>query len=68
MRSGFQARPFLQFPEGLLEFFLGVQGSRGLIYFVHQFKPMFREAALLDDSEILAGVTALNRQITELAS
>ncbi|MGH7969149.1 MAG: hypothetical protein ACREIC_10530, partial [Limisphaerales bacterium] len=44
-----------------------IQGSRGLIYFVHQFKPNFREAALLDDPEMLAGVTALNRQITRLA-
>jgi hypothetical protein len=44
-----------------------IHGSRGLIYFVHQFKPTFREAALLDDSEMLAAVTALNRQIVELA-
>ena len=44
-----------------------VHGSRGLIYFVHQFKPKFREAALLDDSDMLAAVTALNRQIAELA-
>ena len=34
---------------------------------MHQFKPTFREAALLDDPEMLAAVTALNRQITELA-
>ncbi|HTL55157.1 MAG TPA: hypothetical protein VL361_05730 [Candidatus Limnocylindrales bacterium] len=44
-----------------------IHGSRGLIYFVHQFKPSFREAALLDDSEMLEGITALNRQITRLA-
>ena len=44
-----------------------IHGSRGLIYFVHQFKPTFREAALLDDSEMLAAVTALNHQIVELA-
>ena len=44
-----------------------IHGSRGFIYFVHQFKPVFREAALLDDPEMLAAVTALNRQITELA-
>ena len=44
-----------------------IHGSRGLIYFVHQFKPTFREAALLDDPEMLAAVTALNRQISELA-
>lgn len=44
-----------------------VAGSRGLIYFVHQFKPVFREAALLDDPEMLAAVTAINREIHELA-
>ena len=44
-----------------------IHGSRGLIYFVHQFKPTFREAALLDDPEMLNAVTALNRQISELA-
>ncbi len=44
-----------------------VNGSRGLIYFVHQFKPVFKEAALLDDPEQLAAVTAINRQIHELA-
>jgi hypothetical protein len=44
-----------------------IHGSRGLIYFLHQFKPTFREAALLDDPEMLQAVTALNRQITELA-
>ena len=44
-----------------------IRGSRGLIYFVHQFKPVFREAALLDDPEMLAGVTAINRRIRELA-
>ena len=44
-----------------------IHGSRGLVFFVHQFKPQFREAALLADPEMLAAVTALNRQITELA-
>ena len=44
-----------------------IHGSRGLIYFVHQFKPAFNEAALLDDPEMLAAVTAINRQIHELA-
>lgn len=42
-------------------------GSRGLIYFVHEFKPKFNEHALLDDPPMLAEVTAVNRQITELA-
>jgi hypothetical protein len=44
-----------------------IHGSRGLIYFVHQFKPVFREAALLDDPQMLAAVTEINRQIRELA-
>ena len=44
-----------------------IRGSRGLIYFVHQFKPVFREAALLDDPEMLKAVTHLNRQIHQLA-
>lgn len=44
-----------------------IHGSQGLIYFVHQFKPSFKEAALLDDPEMLAAVTALNRQIHDLA-
>jgi len=44
-----------------------IHGSRGLVYFVHQFKPVFKEAALLDDPEMLSAVTAINRQIQELA-
>jgi len=44
-----------------------IHGSQGLIYFVHQFKPTFNEHALLDDPEMLAAVTAINRQIKELA-
>jgi hypothetical protein len=44
-----------------------IRGSRGLIYFVHQFEPEFREAALLDDPEMLEAVTAINREIRELA-
>lgn len=44
-----------------------VRGSRGIIYFVHQFKPQFIEAGLLADEPMLAGVTATNKQIHELA-
>jgi hypothetical protein len=44
-----------------------IHGSRGLIYFVHQFTPTFVEAGLLADAEMLAAVTAINREITELA-
>jgi hypothetical protein len=42
-------------------------GSRGLIYFVHQFEPRFVEASLLENPALLAGVTELNRRIRELA-
>lgn len=45
-----------------------IHGSRGLIYFVHQFQPQFVEAALLEDPEMLAAVTQINRQIHALAS
>lgn len=44
-----------------------IHGARGIVFFAHQFKPNFREAALLDDSEMLAALTALNQQITALA-
>ncbi len=44
-----------------------VKGTRGIIYFVHQFRPKFDEHALLDDPEMLAAVTAINKQIRELA-
>jgi len=44
-----------------------IHGSRGLIYFVHQFKPKSDNAALLHDPEMLAAVTRINRQITGLA-
>jgi len=43
-----------------------IHGSRGIIYFVHHFDP-FVEAGLLRDAELLAAVTALNRQILRLA-
>src|SRR5208283_4840195 len=44
-----------------------IHGSRGLIYFVHEWKPRFNEPALLHDSEMLREVTAIDLQITELA-
>jgi hypothetical protein len=44
-----------------------IHGSRGLIYFVHQFKPRFDEHALLDDPAMLAEVTRTNGQIKTLA-
>jgi len=42
-------------------------GARGLIYFVHEFKPKFIEAALLQDPVMLAAVKEINAQIREFA-
>ncbi len=44
-----------------------IHGSRGLIYFVHEFKPRFNEHALLDDPPMLKAVTNLNAEIHKLA-
>src|SRR5262249_10672244 len=44
-----------------------VRGSRGLIYFVHQFKPTFIEAGLLRDEKMTEAVGAINQQIHKLA-
>lgn len=45
-----------------------IHGSRGLIYFAHQFKPTFIEAGLLADPEMLEAVTKTNREIHSLAA
>jgi hypothetical protein len=42
-----------------------IHGSTGLLYFVHEFKPTFNEHALLHDPQMLAAVTAIDRQIRE---
>jgi len=44
-----------------------IRGSRGLIYFVHQFKPRFIEAGLFDDPQMLAAVKRINLRIQSLA-
>jgi len=44
-----------------------IHGSRGFIYFVHEFKPQFNEHALLDDAEMLKAVTELNAEVRRLA-
>ncbi|MBE0537523.1 MAG: hypothetical protein IH624_17805 [Phycisphaerae bacterium] len=44
-----------------------IHGSTGLIYFVHEWQPRFNESAVLSDPEMLAEITAVNRQIAELA-
>ncbi len=43
-------------------------GSRGIIYFCHQFEPRFIEAALLADDEMAQAVGSINRQIHALAA
>ena len=43
-----------------------IHGSMGLIYFLHEFTP-FKEAAILDNPDMLAAVTAINKQIASLA-
>jgi len=44
-----------------------IQGSRGIIYFVHQFEPVFKEASLFEDPALLEGITKLNAEIAKLA-
>lgn len=45
-----------------------IHGSRGIIYFVHQIKPVFIEAAIFDNAELRRAMTQINRRITALAS
>jgi hypothetical protein len=44
-----------------------VHGARGIVWFVHQFDPSFREASALDDPDLLSAMSAVNRQVHELA-
>lgn len=44
-----------------------IHGSRGIIYFVHQFKPRFIEAAIFENSEMMQELTQLNGLIQSLA-
>jgi hypothetical protein len=44
-----------------------IQGTRGIIYFVHHFKPTFSEASIFDDPDLLKALTEINRQVTQLA-
>ncbi len=44
-----------------------VHGSKGLIYFVHQFQPNFVEASLLQDRELFDAIAGINKQILDLA-
>jgi hypothetical protein len=44
-----------------------VHGALGIVWFVHQFDPDFREASALDDPDLLTAMTAVNREVHELA-
>ncbi len=44
-----------------------IYGSRGILYFCHQFQPRFIEAGLLADEEMANAVGAINREIRGLA-
>ncbi|HET7558395.1 MAG TPA: hypothetical protein VFK80_00425, partial [Limnochordia bacterium] len=44
-----------------------VHGAKGISYFCHIFKPRFDEPGLLHDDVMRPAVSAINRQITELA-
>lgn len=44
-----------------------IHGTKGLIWFVHEWEPKFNEHALLDDPEMKSAVSKINHQIHELA-
>jgi hypothetical protein len=44
-----------------------IHGSKGIIYFVHRFKPRFVEDSLLADSELAKHVASVNSEIQGLA-
>jgi hypothetical protein len=44
-----------------------INGSRGIIYFVHQFQPRFVEATWFDSPDIAAAIGKINAQVQSLA-
>jgi hypothetical protein len=44
-----------------------IHGARGIVYFVHEFKPKFVEAGLLAHPEMARAVQAINAEIAALA-
>ncbi len=44
-----------------------IHGSRGILYFVHQFKPSFREDGIFNYPALVQAVTRIDEQIQELA-
>ncbi|MBT3341618.1 MAG: hypothetical protein HN712_09245 [Gemmatimonadetes bacterium] len=44
-----------------------IHGSQGIVYFAHEWNPVFREARLLEDEAMRQGVAATNARIHSLA-
>jgi hypothetical protein len=44
-----------------------IHGASGIIYFVHQFKPSFVEAAVLRDGPMSQAIQGINQQVQQLA-
>ena len=44
-----------------------IHGSQGIMYFVHQFSPTFREDGIFNYPTLVQAVTSINAQITSLA-
>ncbi len=44
-----------------------IHGSQGIVYFAHEWNPVFREARLLEDEQMRQGVASINEQIHRLA-
>lgn len=44
-----------------------IHGSQGIIYFVHQFKPTFREDGIFNSPTVVRAVASINSQIASLA-
>ncbi|MBT5587391.1 MAG: hypothetical protein HOB49_10460 [Gemmatimonadetes bacterium] len=44
-----------------------IHGSQGIVYFAHEWNPVFREARLLEDEAMRQGVGRINAQIHRLA-
>lgn len=45
-----------------------IHGARGIVYFSHVLAPKFNEAGILADAEMMAALTVINKDITDLAS
>lgn len=44
-----------------------IHGAEGIIYFVHQFTPGFKEASLLENEPLRVAITAINQRLQDLA-